>query len=52
MHDCIHTGDDESADLSKVQFGIIMEENLVFNEGKDNHFVFQGMTIHLSCCGA
>ena len=47
MYDYVHTGDDESTDLSKVQFGIITEENLVYLEGKDDHFVFEGMTITL-----
>ena len=50
--DCVHTGEGESAGLSKVQFGMIMEENLVYDGGKDDQYVFGGMTIHCSCCGA
>ena len=50
--DCVHTGDGESAGLSKVPFGIIMGENLVYDGGKDDQYVFGGMTIYCSCCGA
>ena len=44
-----YTGDGESGDLSKVQFGLITEDNLVYNEGKNDHFVFEGTIV---CCGA
>ena len=41
----IYVGDDESSNLSKVQFGRIVDGKLVYDEGKNDHFVFQGMTM-------
>lgn len=46
-NDCVHIGDGESAGLSKVPFGTIMGENLVYDGGKNDQYVFGGMTI---CC--
>lgn len=44
MH-IIHTGDSRTGILSKIQFGRIVDGNLVYDEGKDDHFVFEGMSI-------
>ena len=42
MHYIIYTGD-SSGNLSKVLFGRIDKDgNLVYEEGKDDHFVFGG----------
>ena len=41
----MHEGDDSTGILSKIPFGRIMDGNLIYDEGKDDHFVFKGMTV-------
>ena len=36
---------DKNGELSKVRFGIIKNENLVYDEGKDDNIIFEGMYI-------
>lgn len=41
------TGDGRNGNLSKEQFATIVEGKLVYDEGKDDQYVFGGMTIKL-----
>ena len=38
----VHKGDNMSGDLSNVQFARIINGSLVYDEGKDDDFVFEG----------
>ena len=38
----IYAGNGRSDELTKVEFGRIVNGNLVYDEGKDDNFVFQG----------
>ena len=38
----IHKGDTNTGSLSKIQFGRIVDGVLLYDEGKDDHFVFEG----------
>lgn len=42
------TGDGRNGNLSKEQFATIVEGKLVYDEGKDDQYVFGGMTINIS----
>ena len=42
MHACGDAGDSVSGDLSKVQFARIIDGNLIYDERKDDDFVFEG----------
>ena len=38
----VHSGDSDG-NLSRVLFAKIIEGNLIYEEGKDNYFVFEGI---------
>ena len=45
---CKHTGDGSDGNLSKVQFARILDGKLVYDDGKNDHYVFGGMLL-LKC---
>ena len=43
VYNNVYTGDGRSGNLSKEQFATIVEGALVYDEGKDDYYVFGGM---------
>lgn len=43
MFNNVYTGDGRNGNLSKEQFATIVEGALVYDEGKDDYYVFGGM---------
>ena len=42
----ILTGDNVTGNLSRVQFARVINGNLVYDEGKDDNFVFEGTVLY------